>query len=617
LLHHCIEPLWKEEFNSKALSRNDSNSRFQIRPPFPYLSISNLLIIKGGVCRALLECFHTDAIFSLQGFRSILARPEKVFSVEENRPGSSDSARHDSLVRAFKSEDSQEIIFNMFKSWAEAVKFESPSAIPNIQIIGDTLHHHALQLEHGRTINKRELLETTVEEEDRSPKATAAWDQVCVPKDWAIDISNREMNWRYIVDGAGSSLSLAPLAIMLRETLRHKHGGSIPSDDGDILALSWLQEASNLTTGKPTQQYFEDQVNVIREDHQSVKLLRQVLPLHVLKTGIGLANLVIWFSTGQSVKTKDFIMMPPSVLRNMSEVEGKLHSSKVIWSDKNLWQIKTQNIRVWGQPNIHLSWYGLKQSPQKRFSFLFEPKLQDSWVSWIEKDVHSWYDTYKWISEHVKINGFAGLTLFQCVNNLAYVGICKKPSLAELAVWTSNNSSLGAAHGLSYLGFSCSRGPAMVWRLYGALTVLNSFLCHYLSKEDQADLHYDTIWIEHMLCKLSRWANIWKKGAGGDNFYDTAEKMCISATPYSMTFKSSADSAHNTYRLPIPAKMQMEDKCVTLALQSCNEDQLTAFIGEFGFHSLILIIVLNLVSMTWNAAKQKKSNKSKKARQKY
>jgi hypothetical protein len=28
LLHHCIEPLWKEEFNSKALSRNDSNSRF-------------------------------------------------------------------------------------------------------------------------------------------------------------------------------------------------------------------------------------------------------------------------------------------------------------------------------------------------------------------------------------------------------------------------------------------------------------------------------------------------------------------------------------------------------------------------------------------------------------
>ncbi|TDL14459.1 hypothetical protein BD410DRAFT_700524, partial [Rickenella mellea] len=95
-----------------------------------------------------------------------------------------------------------------------------------------------------------------------------------------------------------------------------------------------------------------------------------------------------------------------------------------------------------------------------------------------------------------------GLTLFQMVNNLSYLGICSPPEPEEVGDWIHNYGNLGAGCGLRLLGFIPSTDGR---RTRAAFCFVYSQLNDSLSPQDKKDLHFDAIFVEHLLCKVKRW----------------------------------------------------------------------------------------------------------------
>jgi hypothetical protein len=185
---------------------------------------------------------------------------------------------------------------------------------------------------------------------------------------------------------------------------------------------------------------------------------------------------------------------------------------------------------------------------------------------------------FTWLSTNISIDGFGGLTIFQCVNNLAYTGLCQKPTLAELAAWMSNGK-LGASGGLCLLGFTI--GKVRTMQIYIALSVLHSWILSHLSEEDKVDLHYDTIFLEHMLCKVARWSHLWKKHLDISKFQDETERLCRLAPNYERGV--SISEAHPD-ALPFPYHLNIQDPesiaVISTALKACKQEDIAEFISD-------------------------------------
>ncbi|KAG1891669.1 uncharacterized protein F5891DRAFT_964263 [Suillus fuscotomentosus] len=184
------------------------------------------------------------------------------------------------------------------------------------------------------------------------------------------------------------------------------------------------------------------------------------------------------------------------------------------------------NTRVWGQPSVH---FGVQSSRDRstsyptthdKFTPLFSSELQDKWVQFlgpmacqdpgIKTELRlPWVQAKDWILQQ-KLHCFSsGLTPFQFCNNLVALGICNPPTAEEMGSWIGGNRRLGAFQGLKILGFNIdARGPKF------GQTAFQSFHAHleqHLHPSDKLDLTFSTIFSEHLLCKIFRYAGMFQK----------------------------------------------------------------------------------------------------------
>ena len=166
--------------------------------------------------------------------------------------------------------------------------------------------------------------------------------------------------------------------------------------------------------------------------------------------------------------------------------------------------------QVWGQPCCHLS---TKDGIEERFQPIFEVEVQDKWEEWLgtlfNKDPASvtqaqkrpWREALHFV-QSLGIKGFtSGLTPLQFANNLWVAGIVAEPSAIDMVSWLQINRDLGASRGLQHPGFQLNTPKDFL----AAFLVVHGHLDEYLSIEDKDILHFGVIFVEHLLCKISRW----------------------------------------------------------------------------------------------------------------
>ncbi|KAF8161918.1 hypothetical protein K438DRAFT_1618868, partial [Mycena galopus ATCC 62051] len=116
----------------------------------------------------------------------------------------------------------------------------------------------------------------------------------------------------------------------------------------------------------------------------------------------------------------------------------------------------------------------------------------------------SWGEVLHWILES-GLRGFGGgLGALQFANTIVLAGIADPPSPAFMAQWIGINKDYGAFAGLQLLGFNLDKdsSPAAV---RAAFCCFYYWLEHYLTKDDKDAVDFGTIFVEQLLCKISRW----------------------------------------------------------------------------------------------------------------
>ncbi|KAJ7587812.1 hypothetical protein C8J56DRAFT_709040, partial [Mycena floridula] len=109
------------------------------------------------------------------------------------------------------------------------------------------------------------------------------------------------------------------------------------------------------------------------------------------------------------------------------------------------------------------------------------------------------------LSKDTGISGFgSGITRMQFANCLVFLGICHPPDADEMADIVFDHKDKGAFEGLQCLGLQVSLQSTKS-TVREAFHCVYDFLHHNLSDTDKALLGFGAIFVEHMLCKVSRW----------------------------------------------------------------------------------------------------------------
>ncbi|KAJ8075901.1 hypothetical protein PM082_021533 [Marasmius tenuissimus] len=92
----------------------------------------------------------------------------------------------------------------------------------------------------------------------------------------------------------------------------------------------------------------------------------------------------------------------------------------------------------------------------------------------------------------------------QLANTLALLGLCELPSCDDMANIVHTHKNKGAFEGLQHLGFSVT-ASSTVEEVRSAFRCVFDFLDHRLRLEDKVVLKFNAIFVEHLLCKVTRW----------------------------------------------------------------------------------------------------------------
>jgi hypothetical protein len=192
---------------------------------------------------------------------------------------------------------------------------------------------------------------------------------------------------------------------------------------------------------------------------------------------------------------------------------------------------------VYGQPSNHLSLTPTCARPKQnndegeegnsrkytimeKFTQYFTSAVQDTWIQLLgemegkdpityEGTRRGWLD-YLQAIQALKIPGFQdGLTAFQLVNSLVFLGIASMPSCKDMSYFIHKNHKKGSFRGLETLGFSIPDFS----HVHAAFVCVHNHLSTYLSARDKEDVGFSPIFTEHVLCKIVRWEKHIKREA--------------------------------------------------------------------------------------------------------
>lgn len=343
--------------------------------------------------------------------------------------------------------------------------------------------------------------------------------------------------------------SFALPALLVREAL-NKERYPTSSPVGDI-HIERLYNALHPINGKVIAKHHGnvDHFNPVRSKLKTTDIIRDLFVTNApcadfITTGLGLANAATFLSTGQGDPTRKFLSTYYNKpFQSLEECVAQFDSAKRaqdLMNDKH--QMPFFNLNVWGQPSnyfaVHPTVPGCSDktrlTTKQKFAPFFDKSLQERWERFWKQDNkgHSrssdpeWLELLDWIEkESLLCFGRGSLTALQFANTIIILRGMPAPPCHHIADWIADNWDKGAINGLVLMGFDRLRGgpkehnkdKALYRRLVTfAFTFVFNFLDKHLSSEDKKLLGFDTIFVEQLLCKVSRYDGNFNDNTGKD-----------------------------------------------------------------------------------------------------
>ncbi|KAL0568259.1 hypothetical protein V5O48_013731 [Marasmius crinis-equi] len=308
--------------------------------------------------------------------------------------------------------------------------------------------------------------------------------------------------------------NFAFLSIMLREVLAFARG-----EKHKVNFLRRILACEDLKTGTSKQSLNPDHYSPVRFSTHFQTLISKSISsgLHLLTSQYGLSNILLRFATGQGYRTRRFLEEHLSQwFTEASEVVSVFEHARQSSTTSREHSLYSDG-RCWGQHSKQLT-FDPKKPIEDRIAPLFSSEVYDAWRTYwgvyygvdhrkLETSCLPQYtDVFK-LLDRLKISGFGpgSVTRMQLANFFAIEGLCQQPSADTMAEITAMNQK-GALQGLLILGFNVRNAKLDV--IGCAFRCVYDFLDEHLTPVDKDVLGFDAIFVEHLLCKITRWHNM-------------------------------------------------------------------------------------------------------------
>ena len=486
------------------------------------MQIENRCIVRGIFLHALAEVCGTESIFASSEISAFIASPTYILV---DSPSLHNPIRFVPAFMKNREETLKTLVDCISKHWNDRVMLEATQ-------LGNFIHHRMLEFGVKQYIDEEAYLNTESLESHCSQQAKAQ--QTKKPRTTVPDLPVRVI--LHDIWTLPTNISLGKTGILLREVLNNAR--QLPAN---------FQEMRNILKDQdPGGRGFEvdnDYMNPIREKNAGTTLLRAKFSGKPLTSAIGLSNILLWMGTGQGFGTRKFInqgeMFFPDLDACVARFSNAHHANlelarQVVGTEKagkstgqkihqHAAYLQIDNMRLYGTANSWLSVIqtvmgsralGGKQTHtiQHKFEPYFSMQIQQEWTTFlgpladedpetVDGERPTWRSTYDFITK-LRIVGFgSGLTALQTTHVLAFFHICQMLTPIEMASWIAEHPTLGAQSGLADLGFVLDTQAAVK----GAFLVFYTHLEKHLSSDNKKLLCFGPIFVEHLLCKLSRW----------------------------------------------------------------------------------------------------------------
>jgi hypothetical protein len=290
-----------------------------------------------------------------------------------------------------------------------------------------------------------------------------------------------------------------------------------------------------------------------------------------LLTDNGISTLSTWFLTGQGSQTIPFLNSTIMFFTQLSEAVAAFTTARATL-------MKCDNMMVWGQPCSHLvldpfnAKENRKLTVEEKLTPLFTADIRVKWATWLgglhkfqldpweyQGPRHTWDSGLKWFEDlGLQGLGTGSLTAMQLANTAAILGIIQPPTDVSMAHWIRKHPLKGAFRGLNILGFDLDNRPGEIVESY----VLEAFRAVYhhldqsLSPDDKVTFGFDrglgVIFVEHLLCKVVKWAGRFPKRKEVNLFQIGQDAQNALDKPW-VRGANSGDQTGKKY--PIPLKL--------------------------------------------------------------
>ncbi|KAJ7181647.1 hypothetical protein C8R43DRAFT_941460 [Mycena crocata] len=529
-------------------------------------AIRNRCIIWGSILQCVADVFG-DGIFASQAIKKFLLRPSKIFNKPDER-------------LAFSIEKDECDTLKVQDNWLIAHLVAHPEVETWAIKLGELVHRGLLEIHLGRQLTDEEIENPHAVPDPMSPMNTLA---AVAPQKKGKQRKRHDLP--DIIPKLQTllprPLKLGVAAIIMREALaQHREETAREQAQENKQAyqptytggqLRWLLEGQHPNTGDPLNRD-PDQMDPIRGDLKGLKLLKSKIPIATWTSGTGISSLLVYMGTGQGNMTKDFLASVQSMHFNSLHACIEAFRSAEILNQTMGTNTCIANNRIYGQPSNFLGLHPTVQlgkrgesetlyqlSLEEKFGPYWEDKVHRSWDAFLGPmanqnptdytgDRPTWEDILSFIYE-LKLIGFgSGLTPLQFANNmlLAGIGDVESATPEAVATWIYNNKSYGAFEGLKCLGFALPLNAS-------AAAVRSAFLCFYhwlqihLTSEDKIILRFNAMFVEQLLCKITRWKKRAKAMAKVD-----LERLADTDFQHARTSWQKGANVSQPHKFPIP-----------------------------------------------------------------
>jgi hypothetical protein len=453
-------------------------------------------IIRGAVIDAIVEaCDGDDGILSSSAIENILRSPAFLFDMSPKHH------TNDDIVTNKLLKDPTTTLAPI-RTWLKNFIASSPDTLPCVKKLGDAVYDLIYQRHGPKPFPRFNPLQALPRAKPRRPFGGR------LSKTPLLDIPLTPNALLKHPDGDVFS----QLAVIIREVLnRHR---ALPIGD---IHLDRLMSGHHPTTGRASRCNL-DHFNPIRFNNVYTQMLKKQFTANRLTSKWFLTNLLVWMSTGQGFMTQEFFN------RSTLWFES-LHDCIQTFRDGLAGHSQSYDTRIWGTTCASFAVETETFTLEEKFTPFFSDEVLEAWQKYLGERYESNDTTFseeqlptftealdmiKDLNKKIKLNGFKrGLTNLQFANNLVCLGRCQPPTVGEIADWIFKNPKKGAFKGLVALGFNIVGRPAH-WTK-AAFQVVLDHLQATLSLEDRNLLVFGTIFLEHVLCKVSRFAYLIRK----------------------------------------------------------------------------------------------------------